>query len=257
MPITRFDSPTRCGWCSEHTAALHLRGRFSIFLLSGAPLGRTQVGRSFTQEGRVVQSPWRTWRTWRGNLSNDEFRVTNVEWWKLDENLTADKRPPALRSFGAASKMDADGKRSSTQRHKGKCHNRERGEICERKLNFSHGGHRAHRGAGADGERWIGGCGGRNLAAKAVKERKKHPDGGPSRGNMMAIWWALCFAPQKVWNILAASFMHWMAPSEKDAANGALEKCLWRTPGLLLPRLLSGWVDFQPARNNYAEKDLC
>ncbi len=36
----------------------------------------------------------------------------------------------------------------------------------------------------------------------------------------------LCFAPQKLCNILTASFMHWMVPSKKDAANGSLEKRL-------------------------------
>jgi type I restriction enzyme M protein len=37
----------------------------------------------------------------------------------------------------------------------------------------------------------------------------------------------LCFAADFVWNTLCASFMHWIAPSEKDAANGTLEKRLW------------------------------
>ena len=43
--------------------------------------------------------------------------------------------------------------------------------------------------------------------------------------------------------MLAASFMHWIAPSEKDAANGTREKRLYGTRDLLLPRLLSGQVE--------------
>jgi len=58
--------------------------------------------------------------------------------------------------------------------------------------------------------------------------------------------------------------MHWIAPSEKDAANDTLEKRLWaaaeqantrhrqtanlrRTRDLLLPRLLSGEVNLREA----------
>jgi hypothetical protein len=39
--------------------------------------------------------------------------------------------------------------------------------------------------------------------------------------------------------------MHWIAPSEKDAANGTLEKRLCQTRDLLLQRLLSGRMNTQ------------